>query len=188
MSSLRIVAAATAALCLFAHPTTASAKNAHADSDLSHSRKHKISLHHRISNHQRADKARSKSHKLTAHRRSQHRYAARRKLHRLATRSEPSSVQSAARNFTGMASYYWEGARVADGSRFNPHGLTAAHRTLPFGTRLWVTDLMSQRSVMVTINDRGPFVRNRVLDLSLGAAKALGMTGRGVTRIRAVIM
>jgi rare lipoprotein A len=187
MSSLRIVAA-TAALCLFAHPTTASAKNAHADGDLSHSRKHKISLHHRISNHQRADRARSKSHRLTAHRKSHHRYAARRKSHRLAARSEPRSVQPDGRNFTGMASYYWEGSRVADGSRFNPHALTAAHRTLPFGTRLWVTDLISQRSVMVTINDRGPFVRNRVLDLSLGAAKVLGMTGRGVTRIKAVVM
>jgi rare lipoprotein A len=87
-----------------------------------------------------------------------------------------------------MASYYWEGSRVADGGRFNPNGLTAAHRTLPFGTRLWVTDLISQRSVMVTINDRGPFIGNRVLDLSLGAAKALGMTARGVTRIRAVVM
>jgi rare lipoprotein A len=186
--SLRIVAAATAALCLFAHSTTASAKNAHADGDLSHSRKHKISLHHRISNHQRADKARSKSHRLTAHRKSHHRYAARRKLHSLATRSDTRSVQPGARNFTGMASYYWEGSRVADGSRFNPRGMTAAHRTLPFGTRLWVTDLITQRSVMVTINDRGPFVRNRVLDLSLGAAKVLGMTARGITRIRAVVM
>ena len=185
MSSLRIVAA-TAALCLFAHSTTTSAKNAHADGALSH-RKHKISLHHRISSHQRADKTHSKSHKLTAHRKS-HRYAARRKLHRLATRSEPRSALPGAHDFTGMASYYWEGSRVADGGRFDPYRLTAAHRTLPFGTRLWVTDLISQRSVIVTINDRGPFIRNRVLDLSLGAAKALGMTERGVTRIKAVVM
>jgi rare lipoprotein A len=186
MSSLRIVAA-TAALCLFAHSTTTSAKNAHADSALSHSRKHKISLHHRISNQQRADKAHSKSHRLTAHRRS-HRYAARRKLHRLAKWSEPRSVLPGARDFTGMASYYSEGSRVADGGRFDPQRLTAAHRTLPFGTRLWVTDLISQRSIIVTINDRGPFVRNRVLDLSLGAARALGMTVRGVTRVKAVVM
>jgi rare lipoprotein A len=186
MSSLRIVAA-TAALCLFAHSTTTSAKTAHADGALSHSRKHKISLHHRLSHHQRADKAHSKSRRLSARRRSR-RYAAHRKFHRLATLSEPRSVQPGARDFTGIASYYWEGSRVADGRRFDPERLTAAHRTLPFGTRLWVTDLISQRSVIVTINDRGPFVRNRVLDLSLGAAKALGMTARGITRIRAVVM
>ena len=186
MSSLRIVAA-TAALCLFAHSTTTSAKTANSDGALSHGRKHKISLHHRISHHHRADKARSKSHKLTAHRRS-HRYAARRKLHRLPIRPEARGVPPHARDFTGMASYYWEGSRVADGERFDPQRLTAAHRTLPFGTRLWVTDLISQRSVIVTINDRGPFVRGRVLDLSLGAAKALGMTARGLTRIKAVVM
>lgn len=186
MSSLRIVAA-TAALCLFAHSTTTSAKSPQADGALSHSRKHKISLHHRISHHQRAGKAHSKSHRLIAHRRS-HGHAARRKLRRFATWSEPRSALPGERDFTGVASYYWEGARVADGGRFEPDRLTAAHRTLPFGTRLWVTDLMSQRSVIVTINDRGPFVRGRVLDLSLGAARALGMTARGVTRIRAVVM
>lgn len=185
MSSLRIVAA-TAALCLIAHSTPTSAKNVHADGALPH-RKHKISFHHRISNHQRADKAHSKSHRLAAQRKSR-RHAARRKFHHLATRSQPRNVLPDARNFTGMASYYWEGSRVADGRRFDPNGLTAAHRTLPFGTRLWVTDLISQRSVIVTINDRGPFIPNRVLDLSLGAAKALGMTARGVTRVRAVVM
>ncbi|MBO0757761.1 MAG: septal ring lytic transglycosylase RlpA family protein [Bradyrhizobiaceae bacterium] len=186
MSSLRIVAA-TAALCLFAHSTTTSAKNTHEDGALSHSRKHKISFHHRISHHQRADKAHSRSRRFSAHHRSR-KYAVRRKLHRLASRPEPRSVPPGARDFTGIASYYWEGSRVADGGRFDPQRLTAAHRTLPFGTRLWVTDLTSQRSIIVTINDRGPFVRNRILDLSLGAAKALGMTARGVARVRAVVI
>jgi len=66
--------------------------------------------------------------------------------------------------------------------------MTAAHRTLPFGTRVHVTDLNSGRSVDVTINDRGPFVHGRVLDLSRGAAQALGMMARGVTRIRASVI
>lgn len=181
MSALRIVAA-TAALCLFAHSTTASAKQAHSDSALSHNKKHRISLH------QRADKPHLKSHRFAAHRRS-HRYAARRKLHRLAARSGPArKALSGERDFSGIASFYSEGSRVASGGRFDPALLTAAHRTLPFGTRVWVTDLISQRSVIVTINDRGPFVRGRILDLSLGAASALGMTVRGVTPIRASIM
>ena len=178
MPALRIVAA-TAALCLFAHSTTTSAKDAHSDGALSQNKKHI---------HQRADKPHLKSHRFSAHRRS-HRYAARRKLHRLARRSEPTrNALSGARDFSGTASFYSEGSRVASGGRFDPILLTAAHRTLPFGTRVWVTDLISERSVIVTINDRGPFVRGRVLDLSLGAARALGMLGRGVTRIRASVM
>jgi peptidoglycan lytic transglycosylase len=92
------------------------------------------------------------------------------------------------REFSGKASYYWEGSRVATGARYNPDGLTAAHRTLPFGTHLRVTDLISQRSVVVTINDRGPFIAGRVLDLSRGAAMVLGMTERGVTPIKATVM
>jgi rare lipoprotein A len=87
-----------------------------------------------------------------------------------------------------MASYYWEGSRVASGGRYNPDGMTAAHRTLPFGTRLQVTDLVSKRSVVVTVNDRGPFIAGRILDLSRGAATALGMLNRGVTPIKATVM
>lgn len=67
-------------------------------------------------------------------------------------------------------------------------GLTAAHRTLPFGTHLRVTDLKSRRSVVVTVNDRGPFIRGRTLDLSRGAALVLGMIERGMTQIKASIM
>ena len=92
------------------------------------------------------------------------------------------------RDFSGTASYYWEGSQVASGGHYDPDGLTAAHRTLPFGTRLQVTDLISNRSVVVTVNDRGPFVAGRVLDLSRGAAQALGMIQRGVTRIHASVM
>jgi rare lipoprotein A len=89
--------------------------------------------------------------------------------------------------FSGMASYYGSesGHRTASGQRFSANGFTAAHRTLPFGTRVKVTH--AGRSVVVTINDRGPFVRGRVLDLSTGAARAVGLTGRGVGRVVAEI-
>jgi rare lipoprotein A len=90
-----------------------------------------------------------------------------------------------ARAFTGLASYYTEPQRLATDRAFEPSALTAAHRTLPLGTRLRVSDPISGRSVIVTINDRGPFVRGRVLDLSLAAARALGMTERGVLLIKA---
>lgn len=92
-------------------------------------------------------------------------------------------VSEAPHSFSGLASYYSENQHVASGGTFNPSGLTCAHRTLPFGTRLRVADPSSGRSVEVVVNDRGPYVRGRVLDLSLAAARALGMIGRGVMRI-----
>jgi rare lipoprotein A len=82
-----------------------------------------------------------------------------------------------------MASYYWQGQRVASGGRFNPNAMTAAHRTLPFGTRVRVTNRNNGRSAVVTINDRGPFVAGRVIDLSRAAAGAIGMIGAGVARV-----
>jgi rare lipoprotein A len=87
---------------------------------------------------------------------------------------------SPAAAFTGTASYYGSesGTRTASGQHFNPNGMTAAHRSLSFGTKLRVTH--RGRSVIVTINDRGPFVRGRVLDLSVGAARAIGLSGVGV--------
>ncbi len=95
---------------------------------------------------------------------------------------------AAPKSFEGFASYYTESSHVASGGRYQPNGLTAAHRSLPFGTRVRVRDLKTGRSVVVVINDRGPFVHGRVLDLSLGAAKALGMEHRGVNRIRADVL
>lgn len=90
------------------------------------------------------------------------------------------------RSFSGVASYYGNesGSRTASGQRFNQSAMTAAHRSLPFGTRLKVTH--GDRSVVVTINDRGPFVRGRVLDLSTGAARAIGLNGVG--RVVAEVM
>jgi rare lipoprotein A len=87
----------------------------------------------------------------------------------------------------GDASYYGQGfygRRTASGEVFRPGTLTAAHRTLPFGTCVRVTVLESGRSVQVRINDRGPFVAGRILDVSETAAEALGMVGRGVVRVR----
>lgn len=92
------------------------------------------------------------------------------------------------RSFSGMASFYGNesGSRTASGQRFNQNAMTAAHRWLPFGTKLRVTHGGS--SVIVTINDRGPFVRGRVLDLSTGAARAIGLTGAGVGRVTAEVV
>lgn len=113
--------------------------------------------------------------------------AYRRKPAKIAAASKPTL---GARSFSGMASYYGSesGSRTASGARYNPNGLTAAHRTLPFGTQVRVTEPRSGRSVIVTINDRGPFIRGRVLDLSVAAARAIGISGRGVGHVVAEVM
>jgi rare lipoprotein A len=90
----------------------------------------------------------------------------------------PAMAQSGTRSFSGLCAYY-----PAHGN-----GLTAAHRTLPFGTRLRVTDPKTGRSVTVLINDRGPFGQHRVLDVSPSAARALGMMGRGVIFVQAEVL
>jgi rare lipoprotein A len=79
---------------------------------------------------------------------------------------------------SGIASVYaYDGGRTASGERASPGALTAAHRTLPFGTMVRVTNRSSGRSVVVRINDRGPFVRGRIIDLTPAAARALGFSG-----------
>ena len=82
----------------------------------------------------------------------------------------------------GHASYYGNelaGNRTANGERFNPQAMTAAHRTLPFGTKLRVTNLSNGKSVVVRINDRGPFVKKRLIDLSLASARKISMVSAG---------
>ena len=96
--------------------------------------------------------------------------------------------QSGTCSFSGLASYYSYSGKLAGRGQFNAGGFTAAHRTLPFGTRVRVTDPKSGRSVIVTINDRGPFGRDRVIDVSLGAARSLGMISRGVIYVQADIL
>ncbi|MDP2357206.1 MAG: septal ring lytic transglycosylase RlpA family protein [Beijerinckiaceae bacterium] len=81
---------------------------------------------------------------------------------------------------TGKASWYgpgFHGRRTASGERFNQNVMTAAHRHLPFGTRVRVTNHRSGRSVVVRINDRGPFIRGRIIDLSRASAHSLGLAG-----------
>lgn len=88
---------------------------------------------------------------------------------------------------TGVASYYGarhHGKRTASGEAFNQHSLTAAHRQLPFGTRVKVTNLKNDESVVVRINDRGPHTRGRIIDLSREAADQIGMLRSGTARVR----
>jgi len=84
----------------------------------------------------------------------------------------------------GVASFYTEGQQTASGEKFDTHDLTAAHPTLPFGTRLRVTNVASGRSVTVRINDRGPYVPGRVVDVSYSAADKLGMVGKGIAKVK----
>jgi rare lipoprotein A len=85
---------------------------------------------------------------------------------------------------SGTASYYSSGRRTASGESFDPNELTAAHRTLPFGTKLRVTNLSNGHSVTVRVNDRGPYVAGRVVDVSHSAAQSLGMVGQGVAKVK----
>jgi len=84
----------------------------------------------------------------------------------------------------GVASFYWQGTKTASGEKFDPSELTAAHPTLPFGTRLRVTNQHTGRSVTVRVNDRGPYVPGRVVDVSYSAAEQLGMVGRGIAPVK----
>jgi rare lipoprotein A len=88
---------------------------------------------------------------------------------------------------TGVASFYGsahQGNRTASGERFDQHDLTAAHRRLPFGARVKITNLNNDRSVVVRVNDRGPHTRNRLIDVSRAAAEQLGMIGAGTAKVR----
>ncbi len=93
----------------------------------------------------------------------------------------------AGRGELGLASFYgarFHGRRTASGERYDMHALTCAHPTAPFGTRLRVTELEGGRSVVVTVTDRGPFARGRIVDVSLAAARKLGMVRRGLVQVR----
>lgn len=89
---------------------------------------------------------------------------------------------------SGAASYYWQGQMTASGERFDKTAMTAAHRTLPFGTRVKVTRADTGKSVVVRINDRGPFTKGRVIDLSEKAAQELRMTGRGTAPVKIEVL
>ncbi len=84
----------------------------------------------------------------------------------------------------GVASFYTEGTQTASGEKFDTHDLTAAHPTLPFGTKLRVTNVATGRSVTVRVNDRGPYVPGRIVDVSYSAAESLGMVGKGIANVK----
>jgi rare lipoprotein A len=93
----------------------------------------------------------------------------------------PVETQFASR---GIASFYSDEQPTANGEKFDPNAMTAAHRTLPFGTKLRVTNLATGRSVMVRVNDRGPYISGRVVDVSYSAAESLGIVGRGIAKVK----
>jgi rare lipoprotein A len=105
--------------------------------------------------------------------------------HKEATELQMAKAEDKAQGSSfGVASFYSEGAKTANGEKFDPGGLTAASPNLPFGTRLRVTNVSNGRSVVVRVNDRGPFVPGRVVDVSYSAAETLGMVGRGTAKVK----
>ncbi len=97
-------------------------------------------------------------------------------------RQKPPRAQSSC-DQSGIASYYWQPQMTASGERFNPNDLTAAHRTLRMGTRVKVVNPRNGRSVVVRINDRGPFIAGRIIDLSKAAAHQIGIAGQGLGKV-----
>jgi rare lipoprotein A len=101
--------------------------------------------------------------------------------------SQPAMVQKPGYEAVGLASYYsrkFQGRRTASGERYDMYALTAAHPVLGFGSRVEVTNLKNGRKVRVRINDRGPFKKGRIIDLSYAAAKKIGMLTRGLVKVR----
>ncbi len=94
------------------------------------------------------------------------------------------TADALAQSQTGIASYYWQGQRTANGERFNTMAHTCAHRTLPFGTMLRVTNLRNGASTTCRVNDRGPFIRGRIVDLSTAGARQIGMVASGIVPVR----
>jgi rare lipoprotein A len=123
-------------------------------------------------------------------------YAQRQGKKRTATRSTPRrvAVQRFRNNdpigavLSGIASFYWQPQRVAAGGWFNPNAMTAAHKSLPFGTKVRVTHLGNGKSVDVKINDRGPYIAGRIIDLSKAAAGVIGMQGQGVAKVKVTVL
>jgi rare lipoprotein A len=109
------------------------------------------------------------------------RVAVARKHTPFASHKDAAETQTASQ---GLASFYTEGTQTANGEKFDTHQLTAAHPTLPFGTKLRVTNVSTGRSVTVRVNDRGPFVPGRVVDVSYSAAETLGMVGGGIAKVK----
>jgi rare lipoprotein A len=109
----------------------------------------------------------------------------------LALFAAPSMAAKPGQVMTGIASYYHDslhGNKTASGKVYNKNKLSAAHKTLPLGTRVRVTDPKSGRSVDLVVNDRGPFVKGRIIDLSRRAARELGMIRKGITKVKVEVL
>jgi rare lipoprotein A len=105
--------------------------------------------------------------------------------------TSPASSDKSLLVLEGIASYYaddFHGKQAANGEIFNMNDLTAAHRTLPFGTRVKVTNLSNNKTVVVRVIDRGPYVDGRIIDLSLGAARSIGMVESGTAKVRIAVL
>ncbi len=98
------------------------------------------------------------------------------------------SYSASGASYSGKASYYWQPQALASGGRFNPNAMTAAHKTLPFGTKVRVTNHNNGRSVVVVINDRGPYIAGRIIDLSKAAAHSISMQGSGVVPVTVAVL
>jgi rare lipoprotein A len=150
--------------------------------------------HKRYAKHHRSTRtAKHHTGKHYAHRQGKKRLAARHSERRTAVirRTTPKSLSKdgpSGPDLFGLASFYWEPQRLATGGWFNPNAMTAAHKTLPFGTRVRVTHLGNGRSVDVKINDRGPYVSGRIIDLSKAAAGLLGMQNQGVAKVKVTVL
>lgn len=105
--------------------------------------------------------------------------------------SQPTFAQSTKKTQVGSASWYgskYHGRKTSSGERYNKNDMTAAHKTLPFGTKVKVTNPANDESVILRINDRGPFVGNRIIDVSEAAARKLGMHSKGVARVKVEVI
>ena len=108
-------------------------------------------------------------------------------LHAKQTNYQPVHVAKSSKKMIGIASFYatkFNGRRTASGEKFDNNALTAAHKSLPFGSKVQVTNVRNGKSVVVRINDRGPYVRGRIIDLSKAAAKQIGLGGSGTARVK----
>ncbi len=151
-----------------------------------HASRHFTHRHVRSAMHER--RRHRLAHRATVGRRTAWHGATGRHMTHHASANKSANVAPRLGGQQGMASFYSEPQRVASGGWFNPNALTAAHRSLPFGTRVRVTHRGTGRSVDVTINDRGPYIAGRIIDLSRAAASAIGMTAQGVARVTVQVL
>lgn len=167
--------------CVYKHKTVKSSVSKRKASHARHHARHHGHHHHRHKLSYRGHHKLSKS----AHRKARAAHA------RHYTKRKSTSARraySGSHAMTGKASYYWQPQRVASGGWFNPNAMTAAHKTLPFGTKVRVTNQHNGRSVVVTINDRGPYIAGRIIDLSRAAAHAISMQNAGVVPVKVAVL